>query len=80
MKRFNTTKHEEESLAPGKSQVLIHGTLCNAMWQPQREGNLGGMDTCMCMSESLHCQPETVTTLLIGSTPIQNKKLKKNFF
>jgi len=27
--------------------------------------------------ESLHCSPETITTLLIGYNPIQNKKLKK---
>ena len=27
--------------------------------------------------ESLHCSPKTVTTVLIGYTPIQNKKLKK---
>ena len=51
-------------------------------------GSLGGsgvwgrMDTCICMPESLHCSPETVTTLLIGHTPIQNKKFKrsKNIF
>jgi len=41
------------------------------------------------MAESPCCPPETITTLLIGYTPIQNKKLcfflkklndKKNFF
>ena len=37
----------------------------------------GRMDTCICMVESLCCSPETITTLLIGYTPIQNKKLKK---
>ena len=43
-----------------------------------RVKNLGGrMDTCICMAESLHCSPETITTLLIGYSPIQNKKLKK---
>ena len=31
------------------------------------------MDTCTCMAESLFCPPETITTLLIGDTPIQNK-------
>ena len=31
----------------------------------------------MCMAESLHCSPETITRLLISYTPIQNKKLKK---
>ena len=35
------------------------------------------MDTCMCMAESLCCSPETITTLLIGYIPIQNKKLQK---
>ena len=29
------------------------------------------------MAESLCCPPETVTALLIDSTPIQNKKFKK---
>ena len=35
------------------------------------------MDTCICMAEFLHCSPETITTLLIGYTPIQNQKLFK---
>ena len=29
----------------------------------------------MCMAESLHCPPECITKLLIGYTPIQNKKV-----
>ena len=37
------------------------------------------MHPCICTAESLCCPPETITTfLLIGSTPIQNKKLKKH--
>ena len=37
------------------------------------EGGVGGrMDTCICMAESLHCSPETIATLSIGYTPIQN--------
>ena len=32
----------------------------------------GRMDTCICMAESLHCSPGTITTLFIGYTPIQN--------
>ena len=32
----------------------------------------------ICMAESLCCSPETITTLLIGHSPIQNKK--KFFF
>ena len=46
----------------------------------------GRMDTCICMTESLHCSPETATTLLIFYTPIQNvfgvkknKNLKINY-
>ena len=35
------------------------------------------MDACLGMAESLCCSPETITTLLIGHTSIQNKKLKK---
>ena len=31
----------------------------------------------LCMAESLRCSPETIVTLLIGYTPIQNIKLKK---
>ena len=34
------------------------------------------MDTCL--AKSLNCSPETATTLLIGCTPMQNRKLKKN--
>ena len=32
--------------------------------------------TYICMAESLHCSPETITVLLISYTPIQNKKFK----
>ena len=37
----------------------------------------GRMDTCICMTESLSYPPETIITLLISYTPIQNKKLTK---
>ena len=36
-------------------------------------GVWGRMDTCICMPESLHCSPETVTTLLIGHTQCKTK-------
>ena len=43
----------------------------------------GRMDTCIYMAESLHSSPETITTLLIGYTQIENifmfKKKKKEF-
>ena len=41
-------------------------------------GVCGRMDTCVCMAEFLGCSLETITTLLVGYTPIQNKKFKKN--
>ena len=34
------------------------------------------MDACICMPESLRYSPETVTPLLTGYTPIQNKNFK----
>jgi len=40
-------------------------------------GVWGRMNTCMCMAESFYCPPETITTLLIGYFPIQNKKVLK---
>jgi len=40
-------------------------------------GVWGRMDMCICTAESLYCPHETITTLLIGYTPIQNKELKK---
>ena len=38
------------------------------------------MDTCTCTAESLCCPSETVTTLLTGYNPIQNKKFFFFFF
>ena len=58
---------------------IARGTLLSVMWQFEWEGVWGRMDTCICMAESLHCSPETITVLLITYTPIENKKcnLKK---
>ena len=55
---------------------ITHGTLLNVIWQPGWEGVRERMDTCICMAESLHCSPKTVTKLLISYTPIENKKFK----
>ena len=47
--------------------------LCSVLCARLDESGVWGrMDTCICMSESLHCSPETATTLLIGYTPIKN--------
>ena len=54
----------------GKVLLYSTGTLLNVMWQPGWEGCWGRMDTCTCMAKSLCCPPETITTLLIGYTPI----------
>ena len=52
--------------------------LCGSL---NERGVWGRMDTCICMAESLHHSPETITALLIGYTPIQNlKKLFKAAF
>ena len=35
------------------------------------------MDACVCLVESFCCSLDTIITLLIGYTPIQNKKLNE---
>ena len=35
------------------------------------------MDTCVCVTETLHCSAETIPTFWIGCTPMQNTKVKK---
>ena len=54
--------------------------LCSMLYGSLDERQVWGrMDTCICMTESLHCSPETTTTLLIFYTPIQNVfGVKKN--
>ena len=37
----------------------------------------GRVDTCICTAESLHSSPETITTLLIDYTQIQNVSMFK---
>ena len=53
----------------GKQQgpTLQHMGLCS-MFRGILDGRgvWGRMDTCMCMTESLCCPPETITALLIG--------------
>ena len=59
------TMHNQEGSTV--QHVELYSILCGS-W-------MGGEDTCMCMAESLHCSPETITTLLIGYTLIQHLKL-----
>ena len=56
---------------------MAQGSLLNICGSLDGRGVWGRMDTCIWMAESLGCPPETITTLLIGYTPIQNKKLKE---
>ena len=56
---------------------MAHGTLLSVMQQAGQEGSLRENNTCVCMAESLCCSRETITTLLISHTQIQNK-VKKN--
>ena len=49
---------------------MLHGSL-------DGRGVWGRKDTCICMDETLLYLPETITTLLIGYTLIQNKNFKK---
>ena len=46
------------------------------MWQPGWEGSLGenGYMYIIQRTESLCCLPETITALLTGCTPIEDKK------
>ena len=54
-----------------------HMQLCSMLCgRLDGRGVWGWMATCICMTESLCCPPETTTTLLIGCTPKQNKKFK----
>ena len=51
--------------------TVWHMVLCLMLYgRLYGRGFEGRMDTCICMAESLCCPPETITTLLIGYTPI----------
>ena len=55
--------------------------LCSMLCANLDGMGLGEMDTHTCMAEFPHCSPETITTLLIGNTPVQNvlgRKKKEN--
>ena len=55
------------------TELELYSLLCASLGGKRTCGRVG---TRICMAESLHCSPETTTTLLIGYTPIQNKKFK----
>ena len=71
-----------EQLAAPASPSSIHSPVSRTsprgdLFPPNLCPQIGRMDTCKCMAESLCRPPETITTLLIGYTAMQNKKLKK---
>ena len=54
---------------------MAYGMLLNVMWQPGWEGSLAENDTYICMTETLCCSLEIITTLFISYTSKQNKKV-----
>ena len=58
--------------------TVWHLELCSMLCgRLDGRGVWGRMDTCLYMAESLHRSPETITTLLISSTPNIKLKVKK---
>ena len=54
-----------------QSPTVQHSELCSMLHGSlDGRGVWGRIDTCICMAEALCCPPETITTLLIGCTPI----------
>ena len=51
---------------------VAHGTLLNVASSLGGRGVWGRMDTCICMAETLHCSPETTSTLFIGIPQYKN--------
>lgn len=60
--RWTTPRDPQQSTANSAQR-------CVAAWVG---GELGA--ACVCVAESLRCSPETLTTLLTGYIPTQNKK------
>ena len=60
-------------LTQGSNPGLLH---CRQIpYHLSHQGSLWGrMETYICMAESLCCSPETITVLLIGYIPIQNRR------
>ena len=66
---YNFAKNEFHAL-----QETAQGTLLSVMWQPWMGREFGeALNIYTSIAESLCRPPETITTLLISCTPIQNK-------
>ena len=61
----------------GCNNYVDSGMVRKVDWTGWGGGVWGRKGTCICMAESLCGPPKTTTTLLIGYTAIQNKKVKK---
>ena len=57
-----------------RTYSIAQRTPLSVMWMPGWERVWKKMDMCICMTEFLCCLPETITTLSISYTPVQNKK------
>ena len=58
----------EDNSDPAKRKSP-YSRMSSQKWHPITLARFYGMrmDTCMCLAESVHCSPETISTLLIGS-------------
>ena len=59
----------DNQLGPTVQHVELCSMFCASL---DGSGVWGRMDTCVCMAESLHGSPETITTVLTSYAPIQN--------
>ena len=61
--------------------TVLHRELCSMLRGClDGRGVWGRTDTCIWTAEALCYPPETITTLLTGYTPIQNKRTVKKYF
>ena len=63
----------ENQQGPAVQHRGLYSVSCGSL---DGRGIWGKMDTCTSVAESLHCSPETVTSLLMNDSPMQNKKFK----
>ena len=70
----------KEELKNQRNSMFMDQKTMPLRWFFPGRGVWGRMDACMFMAESLHSSPETITTLLISYTPIQNKKILQKIF
>ena len=75
VRELGMDRHTRLCLTWVTNRHLLHSTWNSARryvaaWMGRRFW--GRMEACTCTAESLCCPPETITTLLIGYTPIQN--------